>query len=68
MKERVSTEWTFHIFKLSATFFLTLMVIVSSTQFFVIFENFDKQKIIDELDINPNFSKNKMQIIGSLLT
>ena len=44
------------------------MVIVSSTQFFVIFENFDKQKIIDELDINPNFSKNKMQIIGSLST
>ena len=36
---------------------MTLKVIASSTQFFVILENFDIQKIIERLDINPNFKK-----------
>ena len=36
-------------------FFLTLKVIASSTQFLVILENFDIQKIIEELKTYPNF-------------
>ena len=38
-------------------FFLTLKLTASSTQFFVIHENFDMEKIIERLDINPNFKK-----------
>ena len=51
-------ESAFFIFsKVSACLFLTLAVIVPSSQFFAILENFDIQLIIEGLDINPNFRK-----------
>ena len=39
------------------SFFCTLEVIACSTQFFVIFENFDIQKIKERFDINSNLKK-----------
>ena len=56
-KKKICTERIFHIFKIQPVFFLTLTVIASSTQFFAILENFDIQKLIEGLDINPNFKK-----------
>ena len=57
-KGRICTEQIFHIFKIYCVFFLTLKVIVSSTQFFTILENFHIQKIIERLK-NPNFKKQR---------
>ena len=56
-KGRICTERIFHIFKIQRVFFLTIKVIAFSTQFFGILENFDIQKIIERLEINPNFKK-----------
>ena len=36
---------------------MRLKVIASSTEFFAILEKFEVQKIIEGLDINPNFKK-----------
>ena len=58
-KKKICTERIFHIFKIQPVFFLTLTVVASSTQFFAILENFDIQKLIEGLDINPNFKKQK---------
>ena len=35
----------------------TINIIASSTQFLAIFKNFDIEKIIEILDINPNLKK-----------
>ena len=43
--------------KFRASFFLTLKVIASSTQFFTIFEHFNIQKRKEKVDINPNLKK-----------
>ena len=57
-KGRICIEQIVHIFKIYCVFFLTLKVIVSSTQFFTILENFHIQKIIERLK-NPNFKKQR---------
>ena len=61
LREFVKEEFVQNGFSISSKFgtyffFLTLKVIASSTQFFAIFENL-YTKIIERLDVNPNFKK-----------